>query len=234
MPGTKQSKRTKRTKRSKRTKTMKPVRKEYMKEVEIIPTIGVNLNTPYLWIKAGITGARAMALAKLFGEYRIKKIMFTHRPIFDTYSSSLPGAGNSPNSIPTLYWRLCRYGDAPAAFDGDYMRALGATPLRLDDKNITFSYSPNVIQSQQNAAGVSTATIKVSPWLSTDDLVDDNNFNVSTAEHYGHTLFVEGGGAGTALGAVANLDIKVFYEFRNPRLTAVPNETAKPVQTLKV
>lgn len=198
------------------------MRKEYLKEVEILPTQVINLNTPYLWSKAGITGPRASAMAKLFGEYRIKKITWTHRPIFDTYSSSLAGTGNSPNSVPTLYWRLCRYGDAPNVFAGDYMRALGAKPHRLDDKQVSFSYAPNIIQSQQNTAAAGQATIKVGPWLSTDDLVDDGNFNLSTAEHFGHTLFVEGGGAGTALGAVCYLDIKVVYEFRNPRLTANP------------
>lgn len=198
------------------------MRREYLKEVEIVPTVPVNLNTPYLQIKAGITGSRASQLAKLFGEYRIKRIIYTFRPLFDTYSSSLPGTGNSPNSVPTLYWRMNRYGDTPAAFNGDYMRAMGATPHRLDDKQYSYSYAPNIIQSQQNVAAATTATIKVSPWLSTDDLVQDNNFNLSTAEHFGHSLFIEGGGAGTTQGTVALMDVKVIYEFRNPRLVAVP------------
>lgn len=209
------------------------MRKEYLKEVEISATQVINLNTPYLQIKQGITGARASALAKLFGEYRIKKIIWTYRPLFDTYSSSLPGAGNSPNSVPTLYWRMNRYGDTPAAFNADYMRAMGATPKRLDDKQVVVSYSPNIIQSQQNVAGATTATIKVAPWLSTDDLVQDNNFNISTAEHFGHSMFVEGGGAGTAQGAVCYQDCKVIYEFRNPRLTAVPTTYINPLTGLE-
>lgn len=224
---TKQSTKPKRSKRAPRRK--RAARKEYLKEVEIMPTQGVNLNTPYLVLKGGITGARASQMAKLFGEYRIKKIMWTYRPLFDTYSASLPGAGNAPNSVPTLYWRLNRYGDTPAAFTGDYMRAMGAKPHRLDDKQVSFSYSPNIIQSQQNDANVTTATIKVAPWLSTDDLVRDNNFNLSTADHYGHSLFIEGGGAGTALGAVCLVDCKVIYEFRNPRLAAVSNTYLDPL-----
>lgn len=200
-----------------------------MKEVEIVPTTGINLNTPYLQIKAGITGARASQLAKLFGEYRIKRIIFTYRPIFDTYSSSLPGVGNSPNSVPTLYWRMNRYGDTPAAFNADYMRALGAKPIRLDDKQVVVSYRPNIIQSQQNVAGAGTASIKLSPWLSTDDIVQDNNFNLSTAEHFGHSMFVEGGAAGNTQGMVCYQDVKVIYEFRNPRLTAVPTTSLNPL-----
>lgn len=200
-----------------------------MTEVEIVPTTGINLNSPSLQIKAGITGTRATQLAKLFGEYRIKRLIFTYRPIFDTFSSSLPGVGNSPNSVPTLYWRMNRYGDTPAAFNGNYMRAMGAKPFRLDDKQVVVSYRPNVIQAQQNVVGNTTASIKMSPWLSTDDIVQDNNFNISTAEHFGHTLFVEGGGAGTGQGMVCYQDVKVIYEFRNPRLTAVPTTSLNPI-----
>lgn len=194
------------------------MRKEYLKEVEIVPTVTLNMNTPYLQIKGGITGARASQLAQLFGEYRIKKIQYNFRPWFDTFSSALAPVGNNAVAVPTLYWRLNRYGDTPAAFNGDYMRAMGAKPLRLDDKILSFSYAPNIIQNQQNVAGSTTATIKVSPWLSTDDLVQDNNFTLSTAEHFGHSLFIDGAAAGTGQGAVCYMDVKVTYEFRNPRL----------------
>jgi len=199
-------------------KKRKTVRKEYLKEVEVVPTQVVNLNTPYLQIKSGITGARASQMAQLFGEYRIKKITYTFRPWFDTFSSGIATTGNNAVAVPTLYWRLNRYGDTPPAFNGDYMRAMGAKPIRLDDKLLSYSYSPNVIQSQQNVAGASTATIKVSPWLSTDDLVLDNNFTLSTAEHFGHSLFIEAAAAGSGNGQAAYMDVKVVYEFRNPRL----------------
>jgi len=188
------------------------------KVVETLPTQTVNLNTPYLFVKTGITGARAPAIAKEFGLYRIAKITFTHRPLWDTYNSSLPGVGNSPNSLPTLYWKMCRYGDAPPAFNGDYMRALGAKPFRLDDKQVTVAYKPNILYTQENAAGQTASSIKITPWLSTDDTPQDAVFTLSTAEHYGHTLFIEGGGAGSANGTVANLDIQIVYEFKNPRL----------------
>lgn len=203
------------------------------KVIETLPTQSVNLNSPYLFIKAGITGPRASAIAKEFGLYRIAKIIYTHRPLFDTYSSSLVGTGNSPNSVPTLYWKMNRYGDFPAAFTGDYMRSLGARPFRLDDKNVKFSYKPNVLTAQDNAAGTTTAGIKVTPWLSTDDTPQDNLFTLSTAEHYGHTLFIEGGGAGTAQGVACYLDIQVVYEFKNPRLV-VSSSNANVPESIKI
>lgn len=202
------------------------------KVVETVPSIVVNLNTPYLFIKSGITGTRAPAIAKEFGLYRIAKLTYRHRPIWDTYSSSLPGVGNSPNSIPTLYWKMNRYGDQPAGVNGDYMRALGAKPFRLDDKQVTFSYKPNILTVQNDAAANTAAGVKMTPWLSTDDTPQDTLFTMSTAEHYGHTLFVEGGGAGTALGAVCYLDIEVVYEFKNPRLVTSVSSTPLSLQKI--
>lgn len=201
-------------------KPLRKIRREYLKEVEVVPTQTVNLNTPYLQIKGGITGPRASALARLFGEYRIRKITYTFRPWYDTFTPGLATGGSNAVVVPTLYWRLNRYGDTPAAFNGDYMRAMGATAHRLDDKIYSYSYAPNIIQTQQNVAGSTTSTIKVSPWLSTDDLVQDNNFTLSTAEHFGHSLFIEAAANGSGQGGAAYLDVKVVYEFRNPRLTS--------------
>lgn len=200
---------------------------------ETIPVMGINLNTPYLFIKGGITGTRASAIAKEFGLYRIAKVVYTFKPLFDTYSSSLPGTGSAPNSVPTLYWKMNRYGDFPAAFNGDYMRSLGAKPNRLDDKIVTIAYKPNTLTVQGNAAGNTAASIKTTPWLSTDDTPQDNNFTLSTANHYGHTLFVEGGGAGSANGVVCTLDIKIFYEFKNPRVVAT-SSNAPTAELIKV
>lgn len=206
------------------------------KVIETVPALALNLNTPYLFTKVGITGARASAIAKEFGLYRIAKIMFTHRPLFDTYSSSLAGTGNSPNAVPTLYWKMNRYGDIPAAFAGDYMRSLAAKPYRLDDKQVTFSYKPNTLITQDNGAGASSSSIKITPWLSTDDTPQDNLFTLSTADHFGHSLFIEGGGAGNAQGTVCLLDIKIVYEFKNPRQTVADPDMSKiaPLQKLSI
>lgn len=193
------------------------------KVIETLPAQSVNLNTPYLFVKSGITGQRAPEIAKQFGLYRIAKIIYKHRPLYDTYIAGSTGSGNYASQVPTLYWKMNRYGDAPTTFNGDYMRALGAKPYRLDDKNVIFSYKPNILTAQDNAAATNTAGIKVTPWLSTDDRPLDGTFTISTAEHYGHVLYVEAAGAGTANAPVCSLDIQVVYEFKNPRL--VPNST---------
>jgi len=190
------------------------------KVIETIPAVAIPNNTPILVNKLGITGPRASAIAKEFGLYRIARISFTYRPIYDTYSPGIVSPGSTPAAVPHLYWKINRYGDIPAGFNGDYMRALGAKPFRLDDKSVKFSYKPNILYQQNNSAGATTSAVKMTPWLSTDDTPADNNFTLSTALHYGHSLFVEGAAAGATTGTVALMDVQVVYEFKNPRLVA--------------
>lgn len=193
------------------------------KVIEVLPSISLPLNTP-IWItKAGITGTRAPTIAQTFGLYRIARIEYTIRPIYDTYIAGSTGAGNFANQVPTMYWNLNRYGDYPVGFNGDYMRALGSKAYRCDDKLIKFSYKPNTLVVQNDTAANTPASIKMTPWLSTDDTPQDNAFTLSTAQHYGHTMFFEASGAGTATGTVANMDIRVVYEFKNPRVKATPS-----------
>lgn len=191
------------------------------KVIETLPTIPIAVNTPYLISKLGITGLRAPEIAKQFGLYRIASLKFVHKPIFDTYAqtAAIAPASNIVLSVPNLYWKMNRYGDFPANFDGDYMRALGARANRLDDKNVRVGYKPNILTDQGNSVGSSSAGIKMTPWLSTDDTPNDNNFTLSTAKHYGHTLFVEASLVNTSTTPnVCSLDIEVVYEFKNPRV----------------
>lgn len=213
--------------RQNRRRFVKPSRSlpNSSKIVETLSAVPVNLNTPYIFTKAGITGQRAPIEAQLYGLYRIAHIKYTIRPLFDTYSSSLPGTGNSPNSIPTLYWKINRYGDSPAVFDGNYMRAQGSKPLRLDDKQIVIKYKPNMLMVAKDNAGQDASQVKITPWLSTDERPQDNVFNISTAEHYGHLMFIEGGGAGNAEGPVATMDVEVVYEFKQTRVPLPAGQT---------
>lgn len=195
------------------------------KIVETLPTTVINLNTPYIFSKAGITGVRAPIEAQLYGLYRIAHIKYTIKPLFDTYSSSLPGTGNNPNSVPTLYWKINRYGDAPAVFNGDYMRAQGSKPNRLDDKSVVIKYKPNMLMVAEDNAGNNASQVKITPWLSTDERPGDGVFNISTAEHFGHLMLVEGGGAGNGQGAVATMDTEIVYEFKQTRIPLATGQT---------
>lgn len=203
--------------------------------VELINDVVLSHNTPYIFSKAGITGVRASSFATNFAFYRIAKITYVHRPYFDTFSPGLIAgvpAGN-PITVPQLYWQMNRQGDAPATFDGDYLRSLGSKPLRFDDKNITVSYKPNMLMVAQDNAGNNASQVKLTPWLSTDERPGDGTFTLSTAEHYGHLLFIDS--AASAVGQVGVMDIQIHYEFKGPRAPTQSTVDAltAPVQTLK-
>lgn len=185
------------------------------KVIETLPTLSITNNQAYRIFKAGITGPRASAIAPNFGLYRIAKITYTYKPLYDTFSGSLT-AGNAPIQVPYLYWKMNRYADAPAVFNANYLRTQGSKGIRLDDKNITVSYKPNVLL-QTSTAGSSGSQVKMTPWLSTDARPDDGVFGLSTTEHQGHLFLVESAQSGGTAPVVCTLDIQVVYEFKNPR-----------------
>lgn len=198
----------------------------------------VNAQTPYLFIKSGITpGNRAATTAPNFGLYRIARITFTLRPYFDTYLPSVyqgGAVGNQPVAVPYLYWKINRYGDAPANFGAQYLRDQGSKPIRLDDKVITWSYRPNILVADALAGAAVSGQVKMTPWLSTDIAPQDQAFALSTTDHYGHLMYVEGAAAGNAQPVIGQLEAKVVYEFKNPRgvnTTSGVDASGNPVQS---
>lgn len=199
----------------------------------------LNLNTGYRFQKGGITpGFRAASVAPNFGLYRVAKLIWTLRPYYDTFLPIYGQAGggqvgNMPDAVPYMYWKINRYGDAPAAFTGTYLREQGSKPIRLDDKILTWSYKPNILLADAAAAGGGSGSVKMTPWLNTDSAPQDNNFVLSSTVHYGHLMIVEGQASGNAMPAIGRLECKVVYEFKSPR-SPVNSSTFDPQQTSQV
>ena len=200
------------------------------KVVETLANVDLTCNTPYIFLKAGISGPRASAVAPQFGLYRIARITYKINPLYDTYTSTAPG-GNAIASVPHLYWKMNRYADAPAVWDGDFLRQQGCKPHRLDDKTVTISYKPNILLAQ-SAAGSDSGQVKMTPWLSTDTAPDDQVFALSTTEHQGHLMYIENAVSGAPEEVrVAKMDVTIVYEFKNPRAISVPSPSS--VATVK-
>lgn len=193
--------------------------------VQTLPTISLNCNTPYIFSIGGITGDRALAHAEQYGLYRIAKITFKHKPLFDTFTpglvNSIPGQ-NYIQGVPSLYWKMNRYADAPAAWSLADIQSLGAKPNRLDDKTYTLSYKPNILLANESGGSVS-GTVKMTPWLNTDDAADTAAFAPSTTEHYGHFLWIDAATINTSTDPmVCSLDVTIHYEFKTPRTEWTP------------
>lgn len=189
------------------------------KIIETMPKMTLLANGGYQFQLAGILGSRAQALAQQYGLYRISKISFRYKPLSDTFVSN-PGfiGGNGAASIPYLLWKMNRFADNPAVITADNLRAMGAKPVRLDDKTYTLAYRPNIIVDTAAATGAQSGQIKMTPWLNTDDAPMTPGFNPSTTYHYGHFFYIQCAMNGTGTDPVAELEITAHYEFKNPRV----------------
>lgn len=185
-----------------------------------IPSVPLLVNTPYQFNLAGIVGSRAVDVAPNFALYRVAKVVFKYKPLFDTYrpDSGVGATTNFITSVPTLYWKMNRFADDPNAFTADDLRVMGAKPIRFDDKQYTMSYRPNILLDQATG-GSHSGSVKMTPWLNTDSAPDTPNFAISTTQHYGHFWYIQADTVnGSSYPNVGSLDITIFYEFKNPRV----------------
>jgi len=173
---------------------------------------------------------RAATVAPAYGLYRIAQVEYKITPRFDTYTPNLAAIGDAPVEVPKMYWKINRYGDAPVGFDAVNMLSLGSKPVRLDDKTLTIKYKPNILLANAGAAAVAqqggSGQVKITPWLSTDTQADNNAFALSTTAHYGHLMFIECAAAGDGTPAICEIQARVIYEFKNPRILG--SERATP------
>ena len=189
---------------------------------QTLPTLTVLPNTPYRISVSGITGDRARAVCEQFGLYRIAKVVYRYKPASDTFVSN-PGfiGGAGAVSVPHLYWKMNRFADNPAAWAVDDIRAMGAKPIRFDDKSVTVAYKPNILTGIASG-GDNSGQVKMTPWLNTDSAAETPGFAPSDTEHYGHFYFVECAVNGSGSTPVGSLDVTIYYEFKNPRVEWTP------------
>jgi len=200
------------------------------KVIEYFEAITVEANTANEFVVNGIvpttTGGkitRAATVAPAFGLYRIADVQFKLTPRFDTYPSGLAPGGDAPVEVPKVYWKINRYGDSPLGFTESDMLSLGCKPIRLDDKTVTIQYKPNILLANAGAQPIGaqnggSGQLKMTPWLSTDDEVDNNAFALSTTRHYGHMMFIECAAGGDGTPIICEMTCRVVYEFKNPRV----------------
>lgn len=217
------------------------------KVVEFFDLGSFNVNEAYDFALAGIVptqlvgGAptRASIVAPAYGLYRVAQIEYKITPRYDTYNANLGQAGvpigDQAVEVPKLYWKMNRYGDSPVGFTSLDMLSLGSKPMRLDDKTLTIKYKPNILLANAGAAAVAqdggSGQVKITPWLSTDSEANDNAFALSTTQHYGHIMYIEAAAAGDGVSPICEIQARVVYEFKNPRILETSQSQAVRAQT---
>lgn len=181
-----------------------------------IPTPLANQNyATYNISLASLT--RALDVAKGYQYYRIKRVTYIIKPLSDTFNAQGLAPGGSAASVPYLYYMIDRTRLFQNGFTIDQLKAMGAKARRLDDKTLTFSYTPSVLtETYDNTVGANGAVqYKMMPWLPTKDINVVGLWNPNTTDHQGVVWRVEQV-SGTPIGY--QLERRVQIEFKKPAI----------------
>jgi len=165
---------------------------------------------------------RASAIAQNYQRYRITGIKLTFKPEYDTFAVNPVG----PNiAKPNLYYMIDKSGSIPDNVTLEGLKQAGAKPHAFDEKPISVSWKPSVLNEVQTAGLLSAgAGYKISPLLSTDATPGNPGvWTASRVNHLGIKWYMEC--TGTSLGV--NLEAEVQFEFYKaimPSLSAVPSK----------
>jgi len=175
------------------------------KLTETIQLSDLNASTPYdsqIWLTQF---PRAVSVAQSYQLFRITKVEYRYKPLWDTYTA----ADISGTTLPYLYYIMNRNGSSPGYFDQNWLVAQGSKGRRLDDKTLRVVYKPNIILGAVNTGNAppsgasvdNTGQVKISPWLPTQnnsqstaaDALAPSTITGGTNDivHYGHSFFIE-------------------------------------------
>lgn len=195
-------------------------------EVGTPPAPGFNTNTMYSLMNTQLIDyQRAVQVAAAYQHYRIKKITLTFKPTLDTFT-------NGSSSKPNLYYMIDKSGTIPTNANLEALKQMGAKPIQLDEKNITVSWRPSVLESAMYAAGgvgaASSSKYKVSPWLATTaNNVSPGAFVPSGIDHLGCYWYVD---QLTPLGYQYTIECEVQFQFKKPLINILSSVEAIPAR----
>lgn len=181
---------------------------------------------------------RATQVGQAYQYYRIRRVALTFKPTFDTYGVKLDISGGSPPPAytglgkPNLYYMIDKSGSLPSNISLEGLKSLGARPKQLDEKNMTVSWVPSVLEASMTASGTAgsatsaPAKYMISPWLLTSaNTVSPGVWIPSDVDHLGIYWYMDQfTGVGTA--PQYNVEVEVQFEFKKPLTNLISNNVA--------
>lgn len=156
---------------------------------------------------------RAVNMARCFQHFRMTSIKLTWKPAYDTYSAA------TLQQKPRLYYMIDKSAGIPLTATLESLKQMGARPVELDEKPITRSWRPSVLQNVQTLVGQVSAHYNVSPWLITNSAPDQGVWNPSTVQHNGIVWYVEQGGVPNT---TYYMEVEINFEFKKPLIDVAP------------
>jgi len=170
-----------------------------------------NTNTMYYRSDFALSDfPRAVAVARAYQFFRMKHIKLTWKPQYDTYGAGLAGL-----SKPSLYYMIDKGASIPQGTTLEGLKNMGARPRSFDEKPISISWSPAVLQSTQSLLGDVASQYKISPWLNTNSTPDSAVWNPSLVQHNGLFWYMYT----QSVPLVAyTVEVEIQFEFKKPLL----------------
>lgn len=190
-----------------------------------VPTI-FNPNVTYRFYDCAIDQfPRAVPIASAYQQYRIKRISLKFRPLVDTFT-----AGGA-ETVPQLYHQIDKLRALSPAVGLAAMKTMGCLPRRLDDKNLTTSWAPGVLDATTDnaAGGITLAKVNISPWLNTSDNPFVFPVVVSNVDHLGIIFNAE-----QLVGVSGNYTVECTIEVQYRKPAFEPSEADRLAVSVNV
>lgn len=169
---------------------------------------------------------RAFGVAKFYQYYRIKNIRLTFKPQMDTFANN-SGIGYTK---PYLYYMIDKSGALPSNVTLESLKQMGARPRVLDEKSITVSWTPSVLDfaATNVTGGIGLPNkYKLAPWLTTNENGVTTTWNPSTVDHLGiYYIAVSALVGGTPPTVKYDVEVEVQFEFKKPLVENAPDAPA--------
>jgi len=188
---------------------------------------GFNTNTLYSLMNTQLIDfTRAVSVSQAYQHYRIKSIRLTFKPTLDTFT-------NGGSSKPNLYYMLDKSGTIPTNSTLEGLKQMGARPKQLDEKNMSVTWAPSVLESVMYSSGgagaASSSKYKISPWLATTaNNISPGPQPASGIDHLGIYWYVD---QLSPVGYQYTVECEVQFQFKKPVVNLLTTTAhAIPVQ----
>lgn len=200
----------------------------------VVPVTGLVYNSMFALMNTQLSDfTRAPIVASAYQHYRIKNVKLTLKPSFDTFSSEATvGYGK-----PFLYYMIDKAGAIPNTVTLEGLKGMGAKPRALDEKPITISWAPSVLNQVMTVSGAAPqsqgSAYKISPWLNTSSQTVNSAWAPSQVDHLGIYWYVVAPSY-SATNNTYQIDIEVQFEFKKPLLSRAVGLTPATAVSLAV
>lgn len=160
---------------------------------------------------------RAAVVAQGYQHYRITGVKLTFKPVIDTFAGGGPGAFQKMN----FYYMIDKSDGIPTNVTLEGLKQMGARPRSYDERPVSISWRPSVLNDAEVGLAGQPAQYKVSPWLTTNAAPGGPAWNPSTVAHKGVKWYVEAPGVAPNAQTVY-VEVELQFQFKKPLVVSVP------------